>query len=122
MFFCILNITQYFSQDFFTLHIRGVGQWTEKLHDYFKKEFEIQESRVSRVVSHGHGLANIFNIAIRRGRVVQEEHRSRGSLMSDNEAEDASVVNRIAVNAELPSHRVMRNAPSTVRFTIQEGA
>ena len=34
-------------QDFFTLHIRGVGQWTNRLYTYFEEEYRrLQEGKV----------------------------------------------------------------------------
>ena len=33
-------------QDFFTLHIRGVGQWTNRLYQYFEEEYRRQNEGV----------------------------------------------------------------------------
>jgi hypothetical protein len=30
-------------QDYFTLHIRGVGQWTNRLYTYFEEEYRRQQ-------------------------------------------------------------------------------
>ena len=32
----------FLSQDFFTIHIRGVGQWTNRLYTYFEEEYRRQ--------------------------------------------------------------------------------
>ena len=38
-------------KDFLTLHIRSAGNWTNKLHNYFKSEIENNEDGAKRPVS-----------------------------------------------------------------------
>lgn len=38
-------------QDFFTLHIRGVGQWTQRLYNYFENEYIRQQAGTEEVRS-----------------------------------------------------------------------
>eukprot|EP00092_Neocalanus_flemingeri_P014374 GFUD01015505.1.p1 GENE.GFUD01015505.1~~GFUD01015505.1.p1 ORF type:complete len:1072 (-),score=233.84 GFUD01015505.1:230-3445(-) len=35
-------------EDYITLHIRGVGDWTKKLHNYVKDEYEVQRKGLQR--------------------------------------------------------------------------
>lgn len=40
--------------DYIWLHIRGVGEWTNRLHDYFEKEHKrLHNGEVSPVLSNG---------------------------------------------------------------------
>merc|ERR1712083_549419 len=53
----------------FTLHIRGVGQWTNSLHALFKAEHERQAKGQARQECEGvRGQICTFNCTRRRGR------------------------------------------------------
>ncbi len=45
--FCRLT-SSYTQQEFFTLHIRGVGGWTNRLYDFFAEEYKRQQEGVER--------------------------------------------------------------------------
>lgn len=47
-------------EDYIWLHIRGVGEWTNRLYDYFEKEHKrLQNGEVPAVISGSSSLANL---------------------------------------------------------------
>ena len=47
-------------EDYFTLHIRGVGDWTKNLHDFIQTEYDMQSRGLERKQSKKLGKVFMF--------------------------------------------------------------